>query len=92
MSEEDLVGSIASDLIHVAEEEHWNKLALTNMEIFIIPFKLFDLTWLTNLDLSRNRIHCIPPEICMLKQLQVFDISNNAIRELPSEFCKLRIT
>ncbi|WP_372364718.1 leucine-rich repeat domain-containing protein [Candidatus Uabimicrobium sp. HlEnr_7] len=53
------------------------------------PEKIFELSSLQKLNLSRNKIQTIPKNIKKLRNLREFSISSNNLRTLPEEIYKL---
>ncbi|KAL6727902.1 hypothetical protein Aduo_009740 [Ancylostoma duodenale] len=51
--------------------------------------RLFEMTYLTRLTLSHNKLTSIPPNIADLENLQVLTLWNNQIEELPSSISSL---
>ncbi|KAJ1355878.1 hypothetical protein KIN20_013444, partial [Parelaphostrongylus tenuis] len=50
--------------------------------------RLFEMTYLTRLTLSHNKLTSIPPNIANLENLQILTLWNNQIEELPSSISK----
>ncbi|KAJ1362122.1 hypothetical protein KIN20_021548, partial [Parelaphostrongylus tenuis] len=51
--------------------------------------RLFEMTYLTRLTLSHNKLTSIPPNIANLENLQILTLWNNQIEELPSSISSL---
>uniref|UniRef100_A0A0K0DJA4 Leucine-rich repeat domain, L domain-like protein n=1 Tax=Angiostrongylus cantonensis TaxID=6313 RepID=A0A0K0DJA4_ANGCA len=51
--------------------------------------RLFEMTYLTRLTLSHNKLTSIPPNIADLENLQILTLWNNQIDELPSSISSL---
>ncbi|MCI5224876.1 MAG: hypothetical protein D3924_19955, partial [Candidatus Electrothrix sp. AR4] len=58
-------------------------LDLSGLGLSEIPEEVFDFCWLTDLNISDNRLKRIPSHILLLSQLENFDISNNLLQQIP---------
>jgi len=82
-SSEDSFEILLDDMIEKGKSTH--KLILSKLNLDEIPSQVFDAAFLTELDVSSNRITKIPPEIMKLTLLNKLDISDNALMDLPKE-------
>lgn len=76
-------------LIEEAKETGATELNLSGQGINMLPFKLFQLTNLTMLDLWDNRLTSLSPSIAQLTNLTALRLSRNRLTELPPEFFQL---
>lgn len=56
----------------------------------LLPPRMWGLSALVALDVSRNRLSSLPPEVGGLAALQRLDISRNRLKELPKELGQLK--
>ena len=54
-----------------------------------LPYEIYLLENLTELDLSNNKLKSIPPQIAYLTNLKKLDLKNNELTEFPSQTVKL---
>ncbi|MEO1255352.1 MAG: leucine-rich repeat domain-containing protein [Bacteroidota bacterium] len=66
-----------------------NELDLIGLNLTEVPSVIFELTYLTKLDLSYNMLTSIPSEIDMLGQLEMLGLSGNQLTEIPPEIGNL---
>jgi internalin A len=76
-------------IIEQAKEENWEKLDLGDKGIEVLPKELGNLSNLTELYLSGNRLMKIPIEIGNLSNLKKLYLSSNDLLSFPKELCKL---
>ena len=69
------------DRIQEAKEKQSKRLELWG-GLTEIPPEVFELEWLEELDLRRNKITVVPPEIQALKHLKELDLRGNALRKV----------
>jgi len=55
-----------------------------------VPLELFELTHLTKLDLSRNRLTALPSDIEKLTELKELFLADNQLADVPLALCRLR--
>jgi Leucine-rich repeat (LRR) protein len=65
------------------------RLSLSTMNIEFVPWWVYKLTQLKELDMSSNNIKTLSPEIKQLKNLQVLNLNHNLLNELPPEIGEL---
>ena len=64
-------------------------LDLRGLRLRTLPNELFQLRFLTNLNLSNNRLEIISPEIANLQSLRELDLRYNQLTTLPDEFVQI---
>ncbi|MBC8291013.1 MAG: leucine-rich repeat domain-containing protein, partial [Planctomycetes bacterium] len=76
---------------HIAEcrAERAVALRLMDLKLGSVPDEVFELTWLTSLDLEGCGLTELPPAIGNLKQLTILDVRNNQLSTLPPEVGQL---
>lgn len=67
-----------------------DELRLASLDLWSIPLAVFDRSWLTRLDLSRNCLVEVPAEIASLTALTALDLSRNRLKVLPQAIGALR--
>ena len=66
-----------------------SRLSLTAMQIKFIPWYVYKMPQLIELDLSSNNIKVVSPEIKQLNNLEVLNLNYNLLQELPQEIGSL---
>ncbi|GMH92770.1 hypothetical protein TL16_g12446 [Triparma laevis f. inornata] len=62
-----------------------NSIRMVNYHLDAVPLPLYDMTHLTSIDLSENRLTELPPEIGQLVNLKELNLSFNVLKSLPEE-------
>ncbi|HLP92323.1 MAG TPA: leucine-rich repeat protein [Nostocaceae cyanobacterium] len=84
------------DRIQAVKEQKLKTLNLSNYRITPeeklreIPVEVFELTWLTELDLSNNQITSLPEAVTRLQNLSYLNLSDNQITSLPEAITRLQ--
>ena len=66
-----------------------NQLDLSFAMVGTVPDEICQLTQLTTLSLSHNKLTILPDGICRLTNLTILDLSNNQLTEVPDGLCEL---
>ena len=61
------------------------KANLSFSDILDLPYEIYLLRELKELDLSNNKLKSLPPHICYLTKLEMLDLRNNSLSELPPQ-------
>jgi len=82
------------DLLHLVlldkeKAKEQTSMFLENLNLGIVPSVIWEMTNLTELDLSANGLSAIPPEIGNLRQLVYLNLSDNHLTTLPIQTGKL---
>jgi Leucine-rich repeat (LRR) protein len=68
---------------YVASEGNVIGLALSNLNLKVLPIQIYQLTELNSLELSGNNLKEIQKEILSLRKLAILDLSYNLISNIP---------
>lgn len=73
-----------------AKRRSTTSLNLSNLKLSLLPKELYELKFITNLDLSFNNLSFLDLNIKNLENLEVLNLSNNQFENFPKELFELK--